>query len=426
MYPLHKIFLVLVAALMLTGLLALAPVNALAATCTEWHVVRKGESLDTISRDYGISRAELVALNKLSNPRRVFSGQRLCLDTGGNTSSTYHYQKPGVPPSARFDPKSKYYTPYYHDSDSTYYYPPKYGYESQYYYDNDWDCDRWYDQDKCFNYEKTKKYDYQHDDKKYEYNYPSDCDCYDWYDDDWKTRHEYDCNCKDDDKHGYSQDYHRYYYSDDAAIRDWNFSVVRVREDRDVTIQANSFPHDSTFQVEIRYDGGPWIYSDQLNSGGSFKATVPIPHQLRGYSPLIIRVTKYPDAITDLETFTNYSYTESSRSAKTFAKFEYQYKHEYEGIPTIRIENVLRDKTVSIQTHNFPAHLEFNVYMGEMGTKGKGGYYAGDFYSGPGGAFFVTIAIPSQLKGEAKIAIRTESTEKGYYSYNWFNNKTAY
>ncbi len=420
-----KIFFVLAAALLVTCLLAFTPTKGQAAVCVEWHVVRKGESLDTISRDYGISRAELVALNKLSNSRRVFSGQRLCVDTGGNTSSTYNYQKPGVPPSARFDPKSKYYTPYYHGSDSTYYYPPKYGYESQYHHDHDWDCDRWYDHDKCFNYEKTKKYDYQHDDKKYEYNYPSDCDCYDWYDDNWKTHHEYDCDCKDDDKHGYHQDYHHCYYSDDA-IRDWNFSVVRVREDRDVTIQANSFPHDSTFQVEIRYDGGPWIYSDQLNSGGSFKATVPIPHQLRGYSPLIIRVTKYPDAITDLETFANYSYTESSRCAKKFAKFGYQYKHEYEGIPTIWIENVLRDKSVTIQTHNFPAHLEFNVYMGEMGKKGKGGYYAGDFYSGPGGTFFVTIAIPSQLKGEAKIAIRTESTEKGYYSYNWFNNKTAY
>jgi hypothetical protein len=390
MYPLQKIFLVLVAALVLTGLLALAPVNALAATCTEWHIVRTGESLDTISRDYGISRADLVALNKLPNPRRVSPGQRLCLDTGGNTSSTYHYQKPGVPPSARFDPRSKYYTPYYHGSDHTYYYTPKYGYESQYYYDQDWDCD-----------------------------------CYDWYDDDWNMQHEYDCNCKDDDKYGYQHDYHHDYYSDDA-IRDWNFSVVRVREDRDVTIQANSFPHDSTFQVELRYDGGAWIYSDQLNSGGSFRATVPIPHQLRGYSPLIIRVTKYPDAITDLETFANYSYTESSRSAKKFAKFEYQNKHEYEGIPTIWIEKVVRGKSVTIQTDNFPAYLEFNVYMGEMGTKGKGGYYAGDFYSGPGGTFFVTIAIPSQLKSDAKIAIRTESTEKGYYSYNWFYNKTAY
>ena len=366
-----KIFFVLAAALLVTSLLAITPTKGQAAVCVEWHIVRKGESLDTISRDYGISRAELVALNKLSNTRRVFTGQRLCVETVENTSSTYQDQKPGFPPSARHDPKSKYYTPYYKGSDSNYYYPPKYGYESQYQYDHTWDDD-----------------------------------------------------CKDDDKHGYHQDYHHCYYSDDA-IRDWNFSVVRVREDRDVTIQANSFPHDSTFQVEMRYDGGPWIYSDQLDSGGSFKATVPIPHQLRGYSPLIIRVTKYPDAITDLETFANYSYTESSRSVETCAKFEYQYKHEYEGIPTIWIENVLRGKSVTVRTNNFPAHLEFDVYMGKMGTKGKGGYYAGDFYSGPGGTFFVTIAIPFQLKGEAKIAIRTESTEKGYYSYNWFNNKNA-
>ncbi|MCK5344244.1 MAG: LysM peptidoglycan-binding domain-containing protein, partial [Candidatus Heimdallarchaeota archaeon] len=93
-----KIFFVLAAALLVTSLLAFTPTKGQAAVCVEWHVVREGESLDTISRDYGISRAELVALNKLSNPRRVLSGQRLCLDTGGNTSSTYHYQKPGVPP----------------------------------------------------------------------------------------------------------------------------------------------------------------------------------------------------------------------------------------------------------------------------------------------------------------------------------------
>ncbi len=84
------------------------------------------------------------------------------------------------------------------------------------------------------------------------------------------------------------------------------------------------------------------------------------------------------------------------------------------------------DKSVTFKTDNYPAHLEFNVYMGEIGTKGKRGYYAGDFYSGSGGSFFVTVAIPPHLRGEAKIAIRTESTEKGYYSYNWFDNKTAY
>ncbi len=129
MNPLRKVILALVAALMLTGLLAFTPVNASTAACTEWHVVSKGELLDTISSDYGISRSELVALNKLSNPRRVYAGQRLCVETSGNPGSTYDYQQPGVPPSARHDPDSDYYTPYYHGSDGAYYYPPEYGYE---------------------------------------------------------------------------------------------------------------------------------------------------------------------------------------------------------------------------------------------------------------------------------------------------------
>jgi len=412
MNHLSKIFFVLAAVLLLSGLFAFTPVNTSAAACTEWHVVRDGESLDTISSDYGISRSELVALNKLSNPRRVYAGQRLCVETGGNPSSTYYYQKPGVPPSARHDPASDYYTPYYHGSDSAYYYPSEYKYDSQYYYDDDWDCDDWDDLDKCKNYWKTYKYDCQYDSKEYEYKYKSECDCY-------------DCDCNVADKHGYYQDAH-FYYNPDDMVRDWNFSVVRVREDRDVTIQANSFPHDSTFQVEMRFDGGPWVYSDQLDSGGSFKATVPIPHQLRGYSPLIIRVTKYPDAITDLEAFPNSSFTESTYGVKAYSKYPCKYGGPDDSIPTIWIEKVVRDRSVTFKTKNYPAHLEFDVYMGEIGTKGKGGFYAGDFYSGSGGSFIVTVAIPHQLIGEPRIAIRTESTEKGYYSYNWFDNINTY
>jgi len=418
---LRKLFFVLAAVLVLTGLLAFRPINTLAAACTEWHVVRSGESLDTISRDYGISRAELVALNKLSNSRRVSIGQRLCVETGGSTDSSYNYKKPGVPPSARHDPRSDYYTPYDHGSDPVHYYPPAYEYGSKYYHDQDWDCDGWHDDDQCENYWETSKYDCRYDYKEYR----SDCYCEDWYEDDWKTHHEYECGCYFDEKYSYYKEDHHYYYSDDD-IRDWNFDVIRAREDRDVTIQANSFPHDVTFQVEMRYDGGPWVYSDQLESGGSFKATVPIPHQLRGYSPLIIRVTKYPDAITDLEAFPNTSFTESTYGVKVYSKYPCKYRKPHAGIPTIWIEKVVRDRSVTFKTDNYPAHLKFEVYMGEIGTKGKDGYYAGDFYSGSGGSFIVTVDIPPQLRGEPRIAIRTESTEKGYYSYNWFDNKTAY
>lgn len=402
----NKLFYILAIALVLAGLLAFTPVTGYAAVCVEWHVVRDGESLDTISRDYGISRSELVALNKLSNPQRVYAGQRLCVETGSDSSSTYYYQKPGVPPSARYIPSSGYSTPHYNYSDPYYYYP--YQSDPYYHHDDDWDCDDWYDDDTCYKYDTASKCSQQYYHKEYGYDYPSDCDCY-----------------EHGDKHCYQKGYYQKYYSDDA-IRDWNFSVIRVREDRDATIQANSFPHDSTFQVEMRYDGGQWVYSDQLNNGGSFKATVPIPHQLRGYSPLTIRVTEYPDAVTDLETFPNYSFNESTYRYKAYAKYEFPPKYKYEGIPKIEIKNVHAGETVTFQTVNYPPDLVFNVYMGEMGTKGKGGYFAGDFYSGPGGEFLVTVEIPYQLEHEDRIAIRTESTEKGYYSYNWFDNETIY
>jgi hypothetical protein len=412
MNTIHKGIIILAAALILAGLLALNPADSFASVCVEWHVVRDGESLDTISRDYGISRSDLVALNKLSNPQRVYEGQRLCVETGADTPSGYYHQPPGVPPSARYIPASKHYS-------------PDYRHDTRYYHDYDPYCDDWYADDECYPYKTANKYGYQYSHKDYEYDYPSDCACYKGYDEYWKNDNWNDCGCKGWDEYGYYKGYHQKYYSDDA-IRDWNFSVIRVREDRDVTIQANSFPHNATFQVEMRYDGGKWVYSDQLNDGGSFKATVPIPHQLRGYSPLTIRVTKYPDAVTDLETFPNYSFNESTFRYREYIKFKYPPRVKHEGIPTIEIENVRSGESVTLRAVNFPPHLEFNVYMGKMGSKGKGGYFAGDFYSGPGGDFLVTVDIPYQLRNQARIAVRTESTEKGYYSYNWFDNETIY
>jgi len=419
----NKLFYILAIALVLAGLLAFTPDTGFAAVCVEWHVVRDGESLDTISRDYGISRSELVALNKLSNPQRVYTGQRLCVETGSDSSSAYYYQKPGVPPSARYIPSSGYSTPHYSYSDPYNHHPHQY--DAYYHHDNDLVCDDWYDDDTCYKYDAASKCSYQYYHKDYEYDYLPDCDCYDHDDEYWKTHKGYSCDCEEWNKDCYNMGYYQKYYSDDS-IRDWNFSVIRVREDRDVTIQANSFPHDSNFQVEMRYDGGQWVYSDQLNNGGSFKATIPIPHQLRGYSPLTIRVTKYPDAVTDLETFPNYSFNESTYRSKAYAKYEYPPREKYEGIPKIEIKNVQAGESVTFRAVNFPPGLEFNVYMGKMGTKGKGGYYAGDFYSGRGGEFLVTVEIPYQLEHEDRIAIRTESTKKGYYSYNWFDNETIY
>ena len=54
-------------------------------------------------------------------------------------------------------------------------------------------------------------------------------------------------------------------------------------------------------------------------------------------------------------------------------------------IPTIEILSVVRNKRVTIQAENFPAHTNFNVTMGKYGTKGIGGIVVDSTDAGSGG-----------------------------------------
>jgi hypothetical protein len=95
-------------------------------------------------------------------------------------------------------------------------------------------------------------------------------------------------------------------------------------------------------------------------------------------------------------------------------------------IPTFTILSVVRDQSVTIETHNFPANDTFNVLMNVMGTQGKNGIKVAVISSGDGGSFKKTFTIPAQLKGLKQISIRLQSnTGSGYYSYNWFYNNTT-
>lgn len=95
-------------------------------------------------------------------------------------------------------------------------------------------------------------------------------------------------------------------------------------------------------------------------------------------------------------------------------------------IPTFAIVNVVTDASVTIQTHNFPAHDNFDVLMNYIGTRGVGGIKVATIGSGSGGSFTATFNIPNTLKGQYQIAIRLQSnTGSGYYAYNWFYNNPA-
>jgi hypothetical protein len=64
--------------------------------------------------------------------------------------------------------------------------------------------------------------------------------------------------------------------------------------------------------------------------------------------------------------------------------------------------------------------------MGPIGSQAVNGYVVGTFKTGTGGQKYLTFSIPSQLKGQKKIAIRIQSIKgTGYYAFNWFYNSTT-
>jgi hypothetical protein len=92
-------------------------------------------------------------------------------------------------------------------------------------------------------------------------------------------------------------------------------------------------------------------------------------------------------------------------------------------IPGFDILAAKADESVTIRTNNFPADVKFTVRMDVAGNAAVNGIVVGETNSGKGGSFDATYQIPAELKGAKTIAIRLES-DRGYYSYNWFNNRT--
>jgi hypothetical protein len=204
----------------------------------------------------------------------------------------------------------------------------------------------------------------------------------------------------------------------------WDYKATDVVADKSVTIRTYKFPDNVYFDV---YMGSSQsgrhnlIQVDMLDSGagGSFNARFPIPAQLRGNSPLVLRLTQDKKDVSVERSFQN-------RSGRwEGGRHHPQPPDGYKGIPTIWIEGVVRNQSVTIQTRNFPPKVNFDVLMGPIGTRAVNGYYVGHLYSGGGGTMTATYTIPPALRGSYKIAIRIQNPPTGYYSYNWFYNNTT-
>jgi len=190
------------------------------------------------------------------------------------------------------------------------------------------------------------------------------------------------------------------------------FSIVSVVMDSTVTIKTTNFPPDEDFTVRMgpfgtKAIGGEVVATTNSGTGGSFEKTYDIPADLAGSYKIAIRM----DSSNGYFAY-NWFYNNTAAAPAP----------EYTGIPTFKIVGVTKDASVTIKTTNFPADQEFTVRMGPIGTKAIGGIVVGTTDSGTGGSFEATYNIPASLAGSALIAIRMDSANGFYYSYNWFYN----
>ena len=201
------------------------------------------------------------------------------------------------------------------------------------------------------------------------------------------------------------------------------FSVVGVVIDTSVTITTYNFPANDNFDVLMGAMGSRGVNGIKVGTmttgtGGSFSRTFSIPAPLHGRYQIAIRLqSNTGSGYYAYNWFYNNTSGTSSGSPSGIV---------YSGIPTFSIVSVDKDKTVTIQTQNFPKNDSFNVLMNYMGTRGVNGIKVDTVSTGNGGQLTYTFDIPNALKGLYQISIRLQSnTGSGYYAYNWFYNNTS-
>lgn len=82
-----SVLVALVLAVLVVGSAA-TPVSAAPSERTI-HVVRRGETLYSIARSYGVNMWDIARANGIANPNRIYAGQRLVIPTGYTSGEGY-------------------------------------------------------------------------------------------------------------------------------------------------------------------------------------------------------------------------------------------------------------------------------------------------------------------------------------------------
>ena len=205
------------------------------------------------------------------------------------------------------------------------------------------------------------------------------------------------------------------------------FTISDVEKNVAVDIEIQNLPPMQTFTVKMGKFmtlglGGIEVGTFDSGVGGTVKKTFSIPADLADLSRIAIRFDS-PEGYFAYNWFWNTSTGAPAAGSATPATTE---APAFSGIPTIHVDGVAQDESVTISGKNFPAGETFAVTMGEYGKLGVGGVSAGSYDSTTGGDFTgVTFTIPAELAGKGRIAIRLESADGLFFAYNWFWNNTT-
>lgn len=204
-----------------------------------------------------------------------------------------------------------------------------------------------------------------------------------------------------------------------------------------LTLKFKYYEADAKYDVVIGDNNGNFqgLYLGTIDTSypKSFTATYDLPSRFWDYedgTSLMVKVVNKIDGHSGSTAFT----LSSSWSAvspyglytTTYVDAALAAKAASSGTPSFTVLNVVKDTEVTLQVYNFPAEKDFTVTMGQIATKGIGGFVIGTQPSGEGGSFIVTYPIPVQLKGDEMIAVRFQSTSSGHYTYNFFKNVDGY
>ena len=85
----------------------------------------------------------------------------------------------------------------------------------------------------------------------------------------------------------------------------------------------------------------------------------------------------------------------------------------------------MRDTSVTLRIVGFAKKEKLEIYMGAQGSQGRNGIKVATPTADNAGVVELTVDIPAQLRGQAKLSLRAQTSKANRYATQGFNNMTS-